>query len=85
MALWPFLFNAIIDGLDFRELVMSGRQFTWANNLQNPTFEKLDRVLMSTKWEQKIPLSTLQALTREIFDHTPLLLNVIRQSTRIQI
>lgn len=72
---WPFLFNAIIDGLDLRELVMSGRQFTWANNLQNPTFEKLDRVLMSTEWEQKFPLSTLQALTREISDHTPLLLN----------
>ena len=28
----PFLFNAIIDGLNLRELGMSGRKFTWANS-----------------------------------------------------
>ena len=37
---WPFLFNAIIDAFNLRELELSGRQFTWANNLQVPTFEK---------------------------------------------
>ena len=36
---------------------------------------KLDRVLVSTEWELKFPLATVQALTREISDHTPLLLN----------
>lgn len=25
---WPFLFNAVIDGLDLREIEMSGRKFT---------------------------------------------------------
>ena len=45
---YPFLFNAIIESLDLRELRLSGRQFTWANNLVNPTFEKLDRILVST-------------------------------------
>jgi hypothetical protein len=28
---WPFIFNAIIDSLDLRELGLSGRQFTWAS------------------------------------------------------
>jgi hypothetical protein len=28
---WPFLFKAIIDGLDLRETEMSGRKYTWAN------------------------------------------------------
>jgi hypothetical protein len=28
---WPFLFNAIIDSFDLREIELSGRQFTWAN------------------------------------------------------
>ena len=28
---WPFLFNAIIESLDLREIELSGRQFTWAN------------------------------------------------------
>ena len=40
-----------------------------------PTYEKLDRVLASTEWEQKFPLVTVDALNREISDHTPLLLS----------
>jgi hypothetical protein len=72
---WSFLFNAIIDGLCLQELQMSGWKFTWANNLVNPTYEKLDRVLMSTEWEHKFPLSSVVALNRDISDHTPLLLN----------
>lgn len=30
---WPFLFNAVIDSLDLRELELTGRKFTWANAL----------------------------------------------------
>jgi hypothetical protein len=41
---WPFLFNAFIDSLDLREVSMIDRQFTWANNPPEPTYEKLDRV-----------------------------------------
>jgi hypothetical protein len=52
---WPFLFNAVIDSLDLREVSMVGRQFTWANSLPEPTYEKLDRVLMGTDWEDKFP------------------------------
>jgi endonuclease/exonuclease/phosphatase family metal-dependent hydrolase len=72
---WPFLFNAIIDGLNLREIEMSGRKFTWANSNKVPTYEKLDRVLASTEWEQEFPRVTVDALNREISDHTPLLLN----------
>jgi endonuclease/exonuclease/phosphatase family metal-dependent hydrolase len=72
---WPFLFNVVIDGLDLREIEMSGRKFTWANSRRVPTYEKLDRVLVSTEWEQRFPLATVVALSREISDHTPLLLD----------
>jgi hypothetical protein len=34
---WPFLFNAVIDGLNLRELEMSGRKYTWANSREIPT------------------------------------------------
>ena len=61
-ARWPFMFNAIIENLDLREIALSGRQFTWANNLEFPTYEKLDSVLMSVQWEQKFPLVTVRAL-----------------------
>jgi hypothetical protein len=50
---WPFLFNAVIDSFDLREIELSGRQFTWANSLPIPTYEKLDRVLMPTECEFK--------------------------------
>lgn len=60
---------------------MTGRQYTCANNLSNPTFEKLDRILMSTEWEQKYSLSSVQTLNHDISDHTPLLLNTKDKQT----
>jgi hypothetical protein len=48
---WPFLFNTVIDSLDLREVSMVGRQFTWENSLPEPTYKKLDRVLMGTDWD----------------------------------
>jgi len=48
---WPDLFNMVIQTLDLREIEMSGRQYTWASSGDDPTFEKLDRVLVSTEWE----------------------------------
>jgi hypothetical protein len=62
-ARWSFLFNAVMDGLNLRELEMSGRKFTWANNLASSTFEKLDRILVTTEWEKKFHLATVRALT----------------------
>jgi hypothetical protein len=38
--------------------------------------EKLNRLLMSTEWEQQLPRSTLLASTREFLDHTLLILNI---------
>jgi hypothetical protein len=73
---WSFLFNAVIDSLDLREIEMPGRKFTWANSRRVPTYERLDRVLVSMEWEQKFPLATVEALSREISDHTPLLLSL---------
>jgi hypothetical protein len=54
---------------------MVGRQYTWANNISPQTFEKLDRVLVTTNWDHKYPLSSMVGLNWGISDHTPLLLN----------
>jgi hypothetical protein len=43
--------------------------------MPSPTYEKLDIILMSTQWEHKFPLSSARALSRDISDHTPLLLD----------
>jgi hypothetical protein len=45
---WSFLFNIVIDSLELREVSMGGRQFTCENSLPEPTYEKLDRVLMDS-------------------------------------
>lgn len=68
-----FLFNAIIEHVGLNELPLNGRQFTWANNTADPTYEKLDRILICP-WEDKFPLVWVQALEREISDHTPLIM-----------
>jgi hypothetical protein len=49
--------------LNLREFEMSGRKYTWANSREIPTYEKLDRILMTTEWEQHFPLSTVIALS----------------------
>jgi exonuclease III len=79
---WPFVFNAIIESLNLREIALSGRQYTWANRRENPTYEKLDRVLATVEWEQKFPLVTVRALTRAGSDHTPLLIDTGQHAHR---
>jgi endonuclease/exonuclease/phosphatase family metal-dependent hydrolase len=61
--------------LNLRELALFGRRFTWESSAKIPTFEKLDRILVSTDWEKKFLVTIVEALTRELSDHTPLLLN----------
>ena len=57
-----------------KDIELKGRQFTWSNNLDPPTFEKLDRICMSIDWELKYPNTIVEALHRSRSDHTPLLL-----------
>lgn len=44
---WSHLFNSIIETSGLKELPLQGRLFTWANKLEDPTFEKLDRICES--------------------------------------
>ena len=57
------------------EIALSSRKYTWSNNHEDPTFELLDRVLVSPAWEEKYPLVAVKTLNRELSDHTPLLIN----------
>ena len=72
---WPFLFNTDIDSFDLREKKLTGKQFTWANSLADPTYEKLDRALMTSEWEFKYPMVMVHSLDRGISDHAPLFLD----------
>jgi endonuclease/exonuclease/phosphatase family metal-dependent hydrolase len=72
---WPFVYNDVIDSLDLREVSMTDRQFTWANSLPDPTYEKLDRILTDTDWEDKYPMVFVCALERieKLSDHASIL------------
>jgi hypothetical protein len=72
---WPDIFNVVIESLDLREIVMMGCQYNWAGPGNNPTFEKLDRVLVSTDWEIQFPLTSVEPKDRNIADHTPMVIN----------
>ena len=41
------IFNSIINSFELRDLDISGGRFTWSNNQENPTLEKLDRILIN--------------------------------------
>jgi hypothetical protein len=68
------MFNWIINSYGLREIALVGGKFTWSNNHDLPTLEKLDRVLMNDKWEGLFPLTTLRKRPRLMSDHNPLLL-----------
>jgi hypothetical protein len=56
MIIGHSLFNVVIDSLDLREVAMIRRKFTWANNLPEPTYKKLNHVVMDSDWEDKFPM-----------------------------
>lgn len=72
---WSFIFNAVIEQANLREIFLGGRKFTWCNNQENPTLEKLDRIFVNTDWEKEYPLTMAKTLTRSISDHNPLLID----------
>jgi hypothetical protein len=71
---WSHIFNSIIDVNGLKEIKLIGRQYTWANNLPDPTYEKLDRVLVTSEWDRGNPLVVVTGMTRDISDHVPLIL-----------
>jgi hypothetical protein len=76
---WLFLFNVVIASLDPREVSMIGSQCTWENNLLEPRYEKLDRVLMDSDWENKFPMVSMRALEHieALLDHATILLTTV--------
>jgi hypothetical protein len=76
---WLNLFNAVLETLQLKEIVMFGRQYTWAGPGDNPTYKKLDRVLVSIEWEHKYPLVIVASRHRNLSD--PALILKIGAST----
>jgi hypothetical protein len=85
---WSFLFNAVFGSLNLRKVNMLGRKFTWEKlKISLPTYEKLDRVLMDTKWKTKYPMVTVHAQEHieALSDHAPLFLGIFFKREYINI
>ena len=72
-------FRRVLAELDLKELYLNGRRYTWSNERERATLERLDRVFTSVDWEVEFPASFLSALSSSISDHCPLLLNLAAQ------
>jgi hypothetical protein len=57
-------FNTFIEKHELREMHRGGQKFTWTNKQEQPIQSNTDRMLMTTDWEKKFPLSCLTTLTR---------------------
>ena len=68
-------FNNFIEKLQLRELYCDGGKYTWTNKQEAPIMSCIDRVLVTTSWEERHPLCTLSTLPGIGSDHCPLLLN----------
>ncbi|XP_028106717.1 uncharacterized protein LOC114305789 [Camellia sinensis] len=66
-------FNQFIENLEVVDLPMMGRQFTWCNASEGERWSRIDRVLLSTEWLERVNLK-LWGLKRSVSDHCPLLL-----------
>jgi hypothetical protein len=56
-----------------KEIKLIGRQYTWENYLPDPTYEKLNRVLVTLDWDRSYPLAVVAGMNGDISDHVPLL------------
>jgi hypothetical protein len=65
-----------INELDLKESHLLGHRYTWINERDNPTMEKLDCWLCSVEWEEMHPDVTLVARSSSLSDHCPILMSM---------
>ena len=58
----------------------------WSNNQDPPTLEKLDRILVTSGWEDLYPQVMVRKLPREVSDHNPLIIScgIMKKPSNIQ-
>ena len=69
-------FRSFLDDTELQEIHLRGRLYTWSNERDRPTLERLDRVFTSEDWVANFPDHDLSALGTECSDHATLLLKI---------
>jgi hypothetical protein len=66
------IFQQLVQTLGLIDLRLHGRQFTWSNEREMPTFARLDRFLISNSWSQLFPNCLQTKLPTTVSDHSPI-------------
>jgi endonuclease/exonuclease/phosphatase family metal-dependent hydrolase len=60
---------------ELREIFISEGGYTWFNNQEFPTLEKLDIILVNREFEALLPTTHEYKILRVMSDHNPLILS----------
>ena len=69
-------FSQFIDEIGCMDLPLSRGKFTWCNNRKDPSYSRLDRFLISSKFLLVFQNLVQQSLLRSLSDHNVVLLTV---------
>ncbi|KQJ89566.2 hypothetical protein BRADI_4g26741v3 [Brachypodium distachyon] len=73
---WIRCFRLLVNELTLKDALLVGRSFTWSNERENPTLEKIDRWFGSVDWELRFPDNILFVASSSVSDHSPLLMSL---------
>ncbi|KAI8553503.1 hypothetical protein RHMOL_Rhmol05G0020900 [Rhododendron molle] len=65
--------NKLIEDMEFVDLSMLGRKFTWSNSQDGEKWSKIDRFLLHHEWLDKFKFK-IWGLPKTLSDHCPLIL-----------
>jgi hypothetical protein len=67
-------FSNFIESQYLVDLPLMGGSYMWCNRAATPSMSRIDRILVSTEWEEQYPDVVQKLLPKPISDHNPILL-----------